>query len=118
MRQAMMFSKRGTSSAEVTAAIDASIGGDQFAFIETLPSWGANTTATLTANSAYLGLVRVAKPITVSQMTYGVGVAAGTVDLGIYTLDGANFARQASTGPTSATGSNTTQTIALTAPIT
>src|SRR5690349_5631390 len=117
MRQAMMFSKRGTSSAEVTAAIAASIGGDQMDFIETCSPVGVST-ATDAANQATFHRIRVSKSITVSQMTIFVATASGNIDLGIYQSDGTTLTRLASTGSTAVAGTNAIQTINLSASVT
>lgn len=93
-------------------------GGGQFDFVQTMPPAMIGTTSTRTAQRAYLGIVRAAKPLTFTQMSYQVGAAAGTVDLGIYSFDGTNFVRVGSTGATAAAGSSNIQTIALTAPAT
>ena len=96
------------------------VGGNQFDFVETFPAGLFNALTVLSANAAYLTLVRVARPIVVTQITYGLGTASGNVDLGIYDSadGGTTLTRLGSTGSTAATGTNTTQTIALTAAVT
>lgn len=75
--------------------------------------------AVVTADLAYLVGFRVATPFAASAMEYLCSIAAGNVDMGIFsTLDFNAFTLLASTGATLAAGSNVIQSINLTAGVT
>lgn len=93
-------------------------GGDQMPYVSTLGLEAGQTAATLTANQAYLVRVRVAKPLTISTLTFFVGTASGNVDAGIYQSDGTTLTRLAAAGSTAAAGASATQTLTLSAPVT
>src|SRR5690349_18610412 len=108
MRQAMMFSKRGTSSAEVTAAIAAS--ASQYAkargFVQTVDAMSASlAAATVTQNGMFGGLVVWDSIPTggVTNLHYATGATvAGNVELAIVQADSdtarTDFTRVARTG--------------------
>ena len=91
--------------------------GAQMPWVESAPALVA-TAGAHGANEAYLYMVRVSAPLTVTQMTYYVGTASGYVDMGVYRSDGTTATRLSSTGSTTANGTNTVQTIALTSSVT
>lgn len=93
-------------------------GGDQLDFVEPYPRTLVTGASAATA-SAYFFRFRVAKPLTLSKVTYYIGAASGNVDAGYYDSadGGVNLARLASAGSTAASGSNTTQQLTMTASI-
>lgn len=71
---------------------------------------------TQTANSASLVLVRVSKPVLITNLSLYIGGASGNVDVGIFTRNGTTYTLVASSGSVAAAGTNAIQTIPLTAP--
>jgi hypothetical protein len=118
MRQAMMFSKRGTSAAEVQALIDASAGGDQMPWVETCPHWAVTTASGAGANFPLFYRVRVAKAIAVSSIAFYVATQNGNADVGIYQSNGTTLTKIASSGSTAVGVAVAVQSIALTAAVT
>lgn len=76
---------------------------------------GSNGTAWPAANLAMYIPFSLRRKITVSKMFVGNGTPAGSVDLGIYSIDGAKLA---STGSTAMSGSTAMQRISLSATVT
>ena len=107
----------GITRGQAQAQIDAAAGGDQLPYLSLPAAPSATGVAWPAANTAEFIRFRVGKALAITQMAYGVGTAAGNVDLGIYAGDGTTWTRLASTGSTPAAGSGT-QTIALSAPLT
>ena len=98
------------------------IGGAQMEFVETCqPADGSVGSATLTASTAYLIRVRVARALTVSNIEiYVGGTSAGNVDAGIYSVDATytTWTRMASAGSTAMGTANAIQTLALSGSVT
>jgi hypothetical protein len=83
-------------------------------FVETFPAHMVNApVASMAADYLYFCRVRVGAALTIDTMTYEVGVAAGNVDLGVYTESGGTWTRVARTGVTAAAGATALQSIAL-----
>jgi hypothetical protein len=118
MRQAMMFSKRGTSAAEVQAAIAAADPNPQAVNILPIdPRVGG--ASTLTANRAYFVKFTVDYPRTIGAITLYISVAtSGNVDVGVYQGNATLLTRLASSGSTPTGPINTAQKIALSSTIT
>ena len=80
---------------------------------------GAITTAAITAGDVVLYRFRVSRAITIATASVWIGgTAAGSIALGVYTYDGANFIKVVSTPSTLASGTNALQTIAFSSPAT
>lgn len=93
-------------------------GGAQFDFVSThgpVARTVSIAAGTQTANSASLGLVRVGRPILITNLSIYIGTASGNVDVGIFTKSGTTFTLVASSGSTAAAGTAAIQTIPLTA---
>lgn len=91
------------------------MGGAQWGFASTMDPAMTSGVQTLTANRAFLALVRVGRAIPMSQLSVYVGTSSGNLDVGVYVSDGTTLTRLASAGSTAMAGTNTTQTIAVSA---
>lgn len=82
-------------------------------FAETVPPFSATASAFPSANAAMgIRLPKRYRPVALTNLGVYIGTASGNIDLGVYTWDGSQFVRQASTGSTAASGSNAIQKIA------
>lgn len=92
-------------------------GGDQFPFVETIPFSVVSGNAAPGANFPAFYRKRVAKAITVSNITIYVATQVGNIDVGIYQSDGTTLTKIASSGSTAVGSASAKQVVALTASV-
>jgi hypothetical protein len=95
------------------------VSGDGFDFAESCNKRQVSTPAGVVGNSIYLAKVRFPRALRITTMSWYVGVAAGTIDAGLYdSADaGVNLSRVGSTGNIAVAGASLVQSAALTAPV-